>query len=128
MADSWGAPEGDGAQATSFKFGTDNEAFASSDTFAGGEAPQEEAGRIQEDKINKKKLAEYALFTPFTELLPNTFTDSQTMASSFRSSCDLTRRRVLKSTLVSSAFLATLRPSAQICSSRNSIEKAINTT
>lgn len=57
MADTWGAQETNGAKTFDGGFGASNEAFAS-DALADGDAPQEEAGRIQEDKINKKKLAE----------------------------------------------------------------------
>lgn len=58
MADAWGAQDSNGADTFDSGFGASNEGFDALDAFAGGDTAQEEPGRIQEDKINKKKLAE----------------------------------------------------------------------
>lgn len=54
MGDSWGAANTNGAEAINSGFETTNDGFALTE----GDANQEEAGRIQEDKVNKKRLAE----------------------------------------------------------------------
>lgn len=58
MTDAWGAQDSNGADAFNGGFSASNEDFDALDAFAGGDTAQEEPGRIQEDKINKKKLAE----------------------------------------------------------------------
>lgn len=58
MSDSWAVQDTNGVEAVNGNFGSSHSAFAAADTFAEGDAPQEETGRIQEDKVNKKRLAE----------------------------------------------------------------------
>jgi hypothetical protein len=55
MADSWGTPNTNGAETANGGFETDSNSFSLSTEV---DAVQDEAGRIQEDKVNKKRLAE----------------------------------------------------------------------
>lgn len=106
MAENWDTQGHSGAESFNDGCDTGNKAGGSSDTFAEGAGGQDEPGRIQEDKINKKKLAEQVFLAPSTHSnvlisLPG----SKMMAKSYRSSFDPRKNQASSHTQLSRASL-----------------------